>query len=233
MTGRACIIAWASLTIAVAASGAIAATASAFTLPDISIALGGTYPIHVEGSLPGARTELDGAGGTLIIGSGVSLLALTTELSGLGTFSATFLNYEKGTTKCNSEGDAGGVVLVSGGFHIVLGPGGTKKSLFILFLVATFVVHCGALEIEISGNVMGTFNLPGESEAEEISVPGGTLEGTKGKQRFREYTNDGGTIVKAQLESEAGAGESEVDQTIEGELRATTLEGKMFTLTGR
>ncbi len=233
MTSRACIIAWTSLTIAVAASGAIASTASAFTLPDISIALGGTYAIHVEGSLPGASTELGSAGGAVIRGTGVSLLALTTELSGLGTFSATFLNYVSGTTKCNSEGDAEGVVLVSGGFHIVLGPGGTKKSLFILFLVATFVVHCGAPEIEISGSVMGTFNLPGESEAEEISVPGGTLEGSKGKQRFREYFNDGGTIVRAKLESDAGAGGTESDQTIGGELRATTLEGKMFTVTGR
>ncbi len=233
MTSRACIIAWASLTIAVAASGAIASTASAFTLPDISIALGGTYPIHVEGSLPIAKMEASSAAGAVIRGQGVSLLALTTELSGLGTFSATFLNIEQSGTKCNSEGDAAGVILAGGGFHIVLGPSGTKKLLFVLFLLATLTVRCGALEIEIRGSLMSTYNLPGELETEEITVPGGTLEGTKGKPKFSEYTNAGGTLVKAKLEIEAGAGFVEAGGNIEGELRATTLETKMFTVAGR
>ncbi len=218
---------------ALCALGVMAASASAFTLPDISIALGGTYPIHSEGSLPGAKTELGAANGVVLKGVGVSLLTLTNELSALGPFSSTFLNVEKAGTICNSEGDAAGVVLVSGGFHIVLGPGGTKKSLFILFLVATFVVHCGALEVEIRGDVLGTYNLAGESEAEEYTTVLGTLEGTKGKQKFTEYFNDGGTIVKAKLESEAGAGFTESDQNVEGDLVSTTLEGKMYTVTGR
>ncbi len=233
MTSRACIIAWASLTIAVAASDAIASTASAFTLPDISIALGATYPIHVEGSLPKSLTTLAGASGTVVSGEGVSLLALINGLSALGPFSVTFLKIVKGATSCNSEGDAAGVVLVKGEFHIVLGPGGTKKSLYVLFLVSTFVVHCGALEIEIRGSTMGTFAPPGESETEEITAGGGKLEGSLGKPKVSEYFNDGGTIVKAKLEAEAGAGFIEASQNAEGEVAVTTLEGKMFTLTGR
>ncbi len=218
---------------ALCALGVMAASASAFTLPDISIALGGTYPIHSEGSLPEAKTELGTAGGSVLTGKGVSLLTLTNELSALGPFSSTFLNVVKGTQKCNSEGDAEGVVLVSGGFHIVLGPGGTKKSLFILFLVATFIVHCAAAEVEVSGDVLGTYNLAGETETEEYTTVLGELEGTKGKQKITEYFNDGGTIVKAKLLSEAGAGETESDQNVEGDLISTTLEGKMYTVTGR
>ncbi len=233
MTSRVGIIAWTALTIALATSGLIASTSSAFTLPDISIALGGTYPIHAEGSLPTARTELGTAGGSVLAGKGASLLTLGNELSSLGPFSGTFLNVEKGAVKCNSEGDAAGVVLVSGSAHAVLGPGGTKKFGFSLFLVATFIVHCGAVEVEVSGDVLGAANSPGETETEELTTTLGTLEGTKGKQKFTEYFNDGGTIVKAKLLSEAGAGETESDLNVEGALLMTTLEGKMATVTGR
>src|ERR1700733_4072083 len=82
--------------------GVVAVSASAFTLPDISIALGGTYPLHSEGSptVANPKTELNTAGGSVLKGKGVSLLLLTTELSALGTFSSTFLEVEREEKKC-------------------------------------------------------------------------------------------------------------------------------------
>ena len=218
------------------ALGAMAVSASAFTLPDISIALGGTYPLHFDGSptITKPATTLSTAGGSVLTGTGVSLLLLTTELSALGTFSSTFLEVTHGTTeKCHSVGDATGVVLVGGEFHIVLGPGGTKKLLYILFLVTTLEIICAALNIEVRGDTLGTFAVPGEVETEDYETATGRLEGEKGKPKFSEYFNDGGTIVKTKLESEFGSGFLASDENVEGEFILTTLNSQMYTVTGR
>ena len=210
------------------------ATSAFAALPDISIALGGTYPLHSEGSLPSAATELGTAGGSVLTGTGVSLLLLTKELSALGTFSSTFLKVKRSATEeCHSVGDGAGVVLVAGEFHIVLGPGGTKKLLYILFLVSNLEIICAALSIEVRGSVLGTFALNGEVETEQYETARGKLEGEKGKQKFSEYFNTGGTIVKAKLESEAGAGFTASDQNVVGEFILTTLNSQMYEVTGR
>jgi hypothetical protein len=218
------------------ALSAMATSASAFTLPDLSIALGGTYPLHQEGSLPTAATETSTSSGSVLTGTGVSLLLLTIELSNLGTFSSTFLKVKRTATEpCHSVGDEQGVVLVAGEFHIVLGPGGTKKLLLILFLVTRFIILCeGGLESEIEGSVLGTFALNGEVETEEYETARGKLEGKKGIQALAEYFNDGGTIVKPRLLIEVGgAGFVSFAQNVEGEIIQTTLNGKMYTVTGR
>jgi hypothetical protein len=217
------------------ALGAMAASASAFTLPDVSIALGGTYPLHSEGLLPTAPWEIGGAGGSVLTGTGVSLLLLTTALSALGTFSSTLVKAKRSATEeCHSVGDAQGVVLVGGEFHIVLGPGGTKQLLYILFLVQDIEIICeGGLENEVRGSVLGTFALNGEVETEEYETARGRLEGERGKQNFAEYFNDGGTIVKAKLEVESGGGFTASDENVAGEFILTTLNGQMFTVTGR
>ena len=219
---------------ALLALGAMATSASAFTLPDISIGLGGTYPLHSEGSLPTAAWVSTNTGGGTLTGTGVSLLLLTTELSGLGTFSETYLGVKRGSENCHSVGDAQGVMLVSGEFHIVLGPGGTKKLLYILFLVTEFELLCeGGISLEVRGSMLGTFALNGEVETEQYETARGRLEGEKGKPRFSEYFNDGGTIVKAKLEIESGSGFLAFDLNVEGEIILTTLNGKMYEVTGR
>ena len=214
--------------------GAVAVSASAFTLPDVSIALGGTYPLHGEGSLPTAQTSLSTAGGSVLTGTGVSLLVLTNELSALGTFSATFTGVKRSATEeCHSVGDAAGVVLVAGEAHAVLGPGGTKKLGYSLFLLTGLEVICAALNIEVRGSALASAALNGEVETEEYETARGRLEGEKGKQKFSEYFNDGGTIVKTKLESEAGAGFTASALNVAGEYILTTLNSKMYTVTGR
>jgi hypothetical protein len=216
------------------ALGVMAASATAFTLPDISIALGGTYPLHSEGSLPTAATELSTSGGSVLTAVGVSLLVLSIELSALGTFSSTFLKVKRKTEGCHSVGDEQGVVLVSGEVHAVLGPGGTKKLGFSLFLLTRFLIICeDGLEIEVLGSVLGTAALNGEVETEEYEVARGKLTAKIGVPALSEYFNDGGTIVKAGLESESGGGFVKSAENVEGELILTTLNGKMYTVTGR
>lgn len=217
---------------ALCALGMMAASAFA-VLPDISIALGGVYPLHFVDSLPTAGMSLGSGSGVVFSGTGVSLLTLASELSALGSFFEQFLSVGQGAKKCNTPGDAKGVVLISGPFHIVLGPGGLPIFTNILFLFDTFTTFCEGLEVEVRGSVLGTYVLASGAEADEYTTALGMLEGENGKQKFTEYKNDAGTIVKAKLESESGAGFVESDENITQPILLTALEGKMFTVTSR
>jgi hypothetical protein len=215
--------------LAVMASSAFATV----TLPDISVTLtGGSYPLHAQGSLATAATALSNASGTVLSGTGVTFLALTTELSALGTFSADFIKISQGSINCNTSGDAAGVILVNGEFHLVptnLSP----LNVGALLLISEFEVECpGGINIIIRGNLLaGVTNIG--SEGTELTNLGGVLLGEKGKQQLSEYYNDGGTKVKTKLEAEAGAGFVAAGQQIEKELTLQVLGSKMLVITGR
>jgi hypothetical protein len=203
------------------------------TLPDISVTLtGGTYPIHAQGSLTAAATSLGSSTGVVLSGTGVTLLLLTTELSALGTFNTDFTNVVQGTIKCNTPGDAAGVVLVGGEFHLVptnLSP----LNIGILFLVSELEIECpSGVNVVVRGNVLGSVNNIG-SEGTELTNFGGVLLGEKGKQQLSEYYNDGGTKVKAKLEAEAGTGFAAADEQVEKELTLQVLGSQMLVITGR
>jgi hypothetical protein len=201
----------------------------AAALPDISISLGGSYPIHLQGTVSEAATSLATASGDVLEGTGATLLLLTTELSSLGHFTATFTNMKDPATKekCHSTGDATGVVLASGEFHTVSNQGGVPE---LLFLLTEFEIECAGLEVLVRGTMLATLDAgEAEEEATEINT---ILEGEKGKENLTEYVNDGGTAVTAKLESEQGTGFTATDADIEGEFSLEALEGKMLTVSG-
>jgi hypothetical protein len=219
------------LCFAIVAANALAAV----SLPDISVTLtGGKYPVHSVGSLPNAATSLGSSSGIALEGKGVTLLLLTTELSALGTFTSDFTEVvEPLQNKCHTSGDAEGVVLVGGEFHLVptnLSP----LNLGTLFLVTEFVIICPiAGNITVHGNVLGSLNGIG-SEGTELTGFSGTLKGENGKQQLSEYYNDGGTKVKTKLISESSlTGVTEADENVEGELGLSVLGSQMVVITGR
>src|ERR1700733_11366684 len=123
---------------------ALAATNALASLPDISITLSGTYPLHIESTRPNAKTSITTAAGVELEGTGLKQLVLVKELSALGTFTVVFSNVHlpnQAGKECNSEGDAKGVVLMTGEFHLV--PFRlTPPELGILHLITTFIVKC-------------------------------------------------------------------------------------------
>jgi hypothetical protein len=203
-----------------------------FALPDISVTLtGGTYPVHLNGSI-NVPTAIGSSSGVVFAGNGVTLLLLTTELSALGTFDATFTNVEdpnNGGT-CNNVGQTKGTgnVLVTGEFHVVLGPVG----LVILFLLTFLEMECGTFAPEVRGDVLGSVQNAG-SEGTELTSLAGELTGREGKQTLSEYFNSGGTIVKAKLETEAGSGFVTTSQNTEGQMGLSVLGSQMIVITGR
>jgi hypothetical protein len=213
---------------------AMAATASAVTLPDISVTLtGGTYPVTSTGSLS-AATKLASASGVALEGTGVTLLLVTKELSALGTFTSDFTKVidPNNSKECSTTGDATGVVLIGGEFHLVPLENAAPSKLGILFLVSEATITCGTLEVVVRGNVIGSVNGIG-SEGTELTGFGGVLEGKEGKQNISEYFNDGGTKVKAKLESESGAGFVGADENVAGEVKLAVEGSKMVVISPR
>src|ERR1700683_1677879 len=69
----------------------LALTSSSFAqLPDISVALGGTYPLHLEVTALNGRTELQTEGFESLVGTGLLLLLLAAQLTSLGSFELLF-----------------------------------------------------------------------------------------------------------------------------------------------
>jgi hypothetical protein len=227
------------MTLAAACVMGLMAT-SAFALPDISVTLGGAYPLHLNYELigfSGPRGKLEGTSGSLLESTGLKVLYLIGELTALGTFRAIFFELANGANtseKCLNTANAG-EVLTEGSFHIVytsLSP----LTLGTLYLVNELEIKCptAGIGIKVKGSVIGAIKSPGASNAEQLTGLKNIITGSAGKQQFRNYYNDSGTSVLAQLLCNiSGTGFKECNQVVAGEPEATALEGKMFVLSAR
>jgi hypothetical protein len=211
---------------------AMATSASAFTLPDVSVTLtGGVYPLHLNSNLPTTATVLSAASGSVLTGVGTSTLLLATELSALGTFASTFLNVINGVPeKCTTGTEAPGVVKLSGEYHVV--PINATGKLGELFLVSEFVITCGTEKVTIRGSVLGSISAGTENQ-ELTSTTGVLLSTETGKQELSEYINDTGSIVKAHLEADAGLEFVTAGQNVGAPATFEALGSQMFVITGR
>jgi hypothetical protein len=223
-----------SALVAALTSGLLATSAFA-SLPDFSITLGGGFPLHLKFADNGkTKTKLESTAGGILEGEGLSVLMSVASLTALGTFSLDYLKVTDKSESCHSIGDASGVVLSQGTFHIVytnLSP----LSPALLYELKQFEIECGKTEIIEKGGMISSLDSFEWEAGEETASPGilsmaGSLGGEKGKATIKEYYNDGGTKVKVKLETNVGAGFMESDQTFEGEPALTASEGKKFLL---
>jgi hypothetical protein len=221
--------------VALCAFAVAATAASAETLPDVSIALGGSYPIHMQFKDNGKTVSfLENTSGEKIESkAGLELLLLITELSSLGTYLVSFLESKSSGKNCNTEGDSTGVILVKGEFHVVLLAG--KTTLGLLFLQPKETIKCEGLNVKVEGSALGSLQSTG-TESTELTQVGGILKGVsgnKGKPELTKYINDSGTESTALLQSNFGTGLLESAENVQEETTATTLEGKMFVISPR
>jgi hypothetical protein len=212
----------------------ITATSAFGALPDVSITLGGAYPLHLQfNDNEKTRSNLENSGGSKIEGEGLLLLLLLTELGHLGSYELLVLRLRlaSGTKpSCKTEGDRTGEILTGGTWHVVLRPTG---SLGLLFLNNPLKMTCGATRVVVEGSALSTIEGVGTNENEEFTKLGGKLEGSRGKPAITEYLNENGTILKAKLTSEFGTGRLESAETVVGEVLTEALEGKMFVIKPR
>lgn len=221
------------LGVALVAMFALGITAtSAFALPDISIALGGAYPIHLQfGDNGKTKSLLETITGAALHGEGLLLLLLTKELSSLGTYEALFLNVIgplPKTTNCNTEGDKKGEVLTTGTFHVVYIKL-TPLTLGIAFLTAPVTIKCEKTTTKVEGCALSTL----EAAEGELTKVSGELKGEKGKNNLTKYFNSEGKEVECKLLSNFGTGNQQSDEVVAEPIPLEVLEGKMFEITGR
>jgi hypothetical protein len=211
---------------------------SAFALPDVSITLGGAYPIHLDRTLLSTKTALETTSGSKLAGEGLLVLFLFLELTSLGKFEALFLNVKEeggGAAKCNSTSDKTGEVLTKGTFHVVLLTNGSVKQLGDLLEPEEVKIECGEVKIKVKGTLLSP-QLQEGTEATEFNTVLFALEGNgKGKQKQTKYLNDSGTESAALLLSNFGSGFLESNEVLVAptEITLLTLENKMFVITGR
>jgi hypothetical protein len=139
----------------------VVTTSSSFALPDVSVALGGSYPLHLEVTLLTIKTKLSNVVKENIKGEGLLVLSLGTALGHLGTFEADFLHTKKDTNSCFSEEsakkDASDEILVRGSWHLVYTSlAGSAQGLQLggLFLGAPVTIKCGAEEVDVKGDTL-------------------------------------------------------------------------------
>jgi hypothetical protein len=218
--------------------GVMVASASATTtLPDVSIASGTSYPLHLDVTyLTNSNLENSGTEGLAskeANGGSVLLLLLLDELSGLGTFSVLFTKVHLVTegvegVECNSEGDKAGEVLGGGTFHVVFIPTIASKKRGVLFLEREIKIECAKLKIKVKGSALSSLEQP--SGTEQTTLAFGALHGHLGVPELTKYFTDT-SEGEAKLESNFGSGFLASDENVEKGADLHALEGKSFSIT--
>ena len=201
-------------------------------LPDISLLAGESYPLHLDYSSETVKSKLSNPVETLE-GEGLEALVLCKELTSLCEYKVDVKHVKNAVSKneCKTEGDAAGVVLVTGNeAHFVAYLASGVLKLGLLFLMAEFKAECGTLKIKIKGSMLASVGVTTESDHTEVGI--GLTGNEKGKPTLTTYYNDSKEEVKAKLEANFGAGYKEGAEEIAGEPVLKALEGKMFAING-
>jgi hypothetical protein len=208
----------------------VTATSALAVLPDVSIALGGSYPIHLnfedDKKTP---TKFETTGGNKLEGKGLLVLLLSAnELSSLGAFVMAILLIKEGAKECNSNGDKKEEELMKGTYHIVY-PSLTPLTVGVAFLIEEVEVKCAKVIIKLKGCLLAGLTDP-KTSGEDVELATVVLEGSKGKNALTEYDNTEGKSVKCILETNFGTGFLQSDEVVGEPIHLVTLESKMFTI---
>jgi hypothetical protein len=222
----------AALALGVIAPSAFAETVN---LPDISLTLGGAYPLVLTfADNSKTPTGFQSTSGGKLEGEGVALTLEVAALGSSGTYLGIFLKVKQsGMTACKTNGAGAEEVITKGKFSLVPLENTAALPLGILFEPEEATVECGATKIKLRGKVLSSL-VKIQNEANELTEAGAVLEGDKkGKNDITEYVNDEGRKVKAILEANFGTGFFQADDSIMEEIAFKAMGGKMFVITNR
>jgi hypothetical protein len=221
----------------------IAATAaSALELPDIHILPKETFPLVGEGSTKAKEEKSISlqTENSKLPAEEVKILVKVTELSPLGEIDLHFVNVhesKKPENKCNTEGDAEGVVLVKGEFHLVFTsfePNPLEIAALVLF-PSPLTVKCnkGKLNVKVKPPALARVKAEKGKDIESFVATAHCKKA--GEQELSSYFNDAGTLLTKQLlgaEFGAGANENgceEIEEPVTVKIAAASL-AKMFEI---
>ena len=182
------------LAVALCALGGVASSASAtMVLPNFSVQTGG--------SGTGGEGVLFGAAEIKCTDLSAKMTMNATKKA--GTFDINFLGCKAFGAECHSEGDEKGIILSKGNYQLVLGTVAGSDKRFVLFEPSETKIICAFLstKVVVKGTVLGEITQTG---ANTFNLK--TAATSKTGQEFKEYENDEGALVKAQLLSNTNGG---------------------------
>jgi hypothetical protein len=144
----------------------------------------------------------------------------------LGTFDIDFKECSSEITggKCTSEGDAEGIILTEGTWHLVLTTKSGTDVHLIWFLVKEFKTNCNGVIITTKGNVLGEITPANKlTKAYKIKVET-TGSGSTLAQEYTSFENDSGELVSASLLSAAALGFHVATEKSENNTITTALD---------
>ncbi len=119
----------------------------------------------------------------------------------LGKFTIDFKKCTIGGKECHSEGDAEGIELVAGEYHLVrLGLG--LAGMWLLVNPVKIVCKFLSTKIELKGNVLGGIT-PINTKAAKFEI---AINAMEGKQAFTQFENDELLTENAKLEGSVNGG---------------------------
>jgi hypothetical protein len=202
-----------------AALAVISALASAsMTLPEFS----GTAATEGKGS--GGAGKMTISGGASLIGtSGTGTYALEPGSRRSGTFTADINGVTQGGEECRSLGDTGGIILVTGSWHLVLWLTGASDKHLILASGHELHIECPKSAVKlllVSGQGLGSIAALSGSKTEF----GVTVKDNGTNQEFTLYENDAGTGIDVTLETSQEGGKQK-PSFLEAEHNLLTVNG--------
>jgi hypothetical protein len=210
----------------------LTATSAFATLPDLSVLLGGSFPIHMQFNDNGTTvTKLNDTSGNVTEGKGVLILLLQSVLSSLGEFEALFLNVKNKTKPCEQEGEKNKEeILTKGTYHLVY-PSLTPLTLGIAFLVEPVAFNCEKVKVKVQGCALGQITDP-LTASQDVELATGTLLGDgKGKNALTKFDNAAGTgTVECILLANFGPGFVQAEEAVGEPIHLSTLGNKMFSI---
>lgn len=165
------------------------------------------FVTKANGTATGGAAKLAASGVETVCKSGTESDTMEASKKS-GTFSIDFKECSSPVTgtECHSEGDAAGIILVEGTWHLVLTTVSATDKHLIWYLVKELVIKCGTVGITIKGNVLGEITPANKVtkiyEAKvQTTVAGGTTQ-----QEYTSFENSNGEQVSASLLAAAALG---------------------------
>jgi hypothetical protein len=191
--------------LAIAALAVITAASASAILPDIHLLpTEASKAITGEGTIAKASVAiLESELGTKVEADELKVLLGLTPLTALGLYDLHFVKVKLIAESCSSEGDAAGVVLAKGEFHLVfvgLSPTTTLAvGVLLLFGAAGVKFKCGKVSFTVKGAIVVSFKGLNEvnNDITEFDVNAKCVK--PGFQDLTSYEDENGNPVTKQL----------------------------------
>jgi len=214
----------------------VTATAFGVSLPDMHVLSGEAYSVTAEGKLKGVEVAILLAALGKLTAEEVRAKLVVESLDALGKAEFDFINVKesKGKQTCHTKGDAEGVVLLIGEFHLVLTVSATTGELAALILFTELTIECvkeigAGIKVFVRGPMLVKVIAPLNKDFTSFEVT--VLCKEKDIQLPSSYfTDEGKELTKILLLADFGAGKENACELVKEPIKLEIQQKKMIEI---